>query len=61
MTEKKRRKLEELRKDEIVKVRVTAEQKRLFADAAERAGLDVSGWLRSLGIREAGQGKVGGK
>jgi hypothetical protein len=33
---------------------VTAEQKAALIEAAERAGLDVSAWLRSLGLREAG-------
>ena len=41
------------RKDELVRVRVTAEQRALFAAAAAKAGLDVSSWLRALGIREA--------
>jgi len=50
---KKRRKIQSERKEEMFRVRVTDEQKRLFAAAAQRAGLDVSGWLRSLGIREA--------
>ena len=44
---------EEARKGDLVRVRVTAEQRRLFAEAAARAGLDVSAWLRMLGVREA--------
>ena len=35
--------------------RVTAEQKRVLTEAAERTGLDVSAWLRVLGLREAAQ------
>lgn len=47
------------RKDDAIRVRVTADQKRLFAEASEREGLDVSVWLRMLGIREATKtGKV---
>lgn len=34
-------------------IRVTAAQKRILADAAERAGLDLSSWLRALGLRAA--------
>ena len=40
-------------KDEVIRVRVTAEQKTMLAAAAERAGYDVSTWLRGLGLREA--------
>ncbi len=41
------------RKGDLVRVRVTAEQRTMFAEAAAKAGLDLSSWLRSLGIREA--------
>jgi uncharacterized protein (DUF1778 family) len=51
----KRRKPKALRKDDMIRIRVTADQKRVLAEAAERAGLDVSAWLRVLGLREAGQ------
>jgi uncharacterized protein (DUF1778 family) len=40
-------------KDNLIKVRVTDDQKRLFADTAEAEGLDVSSWLRQVGIRAA--------
>ena len=50
---KKRRKKATERKDALVRVRVTEEQKALFIAAATKAGLDISSWLRSLGIREA--------
>ena len=43
-----------LRKDEMIRVRVTVEQKRLLSEAAHLYGLDVSTWLRVLGLREAG-------
>jgi hypothetical protein len=32
---------------------VTEEQKRTLTEAAEREGLDVSTWLRFLGLRAA--------
>ncbi len=41
-------------KDDMVRVRVTADQKRAMQDAADRAGLEVSAWLRQLALREAG-------
>lgn len=40
------------RKGDQIRVRVTEEQKVAFAKIADRAGLDVSAWLRSLGLRE---------
>ncbi len=49
----KRRKPRGLRKDDMIRIRVTAEQKRVMTEAAERTGLDVSAWLRVLGLREA--------
>jgi uncharacterized protein (DUF1778 family) len=52
----KRRKPRALRKEESIRVRVTEEQKRLLVARAERAGLDVSAWLRTVGLREAAQG-----
>jgi len=40
-------------KSDVVRVRVTSDLKLVFRDASEKAGLDMSGWLRQLGIREA--------
>jgi len=37
----------------MVRVRVTAEQKKALTAAADRAGLDVSSWLRAVGLAEA--------
>lgn len=51
----KRRKPKVQRKEDSIRIRVSAEHKKVLAEAAERAGLDVSSWLRSLGLREAGQ------
>jgi uncharacterized protein (DUF1778 family) len=41
-------------KDDVVRMRVTAEQKRAMASAAEREGLELSAWLRQLALRAAG-------
>ena len=54
------KKADDDRKDALVRVRVTEEQRRLFATAAARAGLDVSAWLRMLGMREAQGPEEGG-
>jgi len=40
-------------KEETIRIRVTEEQKRALIDAAKREGLDVSTWLRFLGLRAA--------
>lgn len=48
-----RRKPKALRKEDSIRIRVSAEQKKTLTAAAERAGLDVSSWLRALGMREA--------
>ena len=52
-----RRKPKSERKEDAILVRVTADQKATLQDAASRAGLDLSSWLRSLGLREAGMGE----
>ena len=49
----KRRKSKTQRKEQSIRVRVTEEQKKTLAARAEREGLDVSAWLRALGLREA--------
>jgi uncharacterized protein (DUF1778 family) len=41
-------------KDDLVRMRVSAEQKQALAEAAERAGLELSAWLRQLALRAAG-------
>jgi len=45
------------RKEEMVPIRMTAEQKATLAIAAERRGLPLSTWLLTLGLREAGEDK----
>jgi uncharacterized protein (DUF1778 family) len=42
------------RKEDVVRMRVTLEQKQALLAAAEREGLDVSAWLRQLALRAAG-------
>jgi uncharacterized protein (DUF1778 family) len=49
----KRRPRKAVLKDQNILIRVTAEQKRALVAAAERAGLELSSWLRALGLREA--------
>jgi hypothetical protein len=41
-------------KDDVVRIRVTAEQKQALVAAAERDGLELSGWLRQLALKAAG-------
>jgi len=48
-----RRKPKQHRKEQLVQIRVTAEQKRVMTEAADRVGLDLSSWLRQLGLRAA--------
>jgi len=41
-------------KDDVVRMRVTVEQKASMMAAAEREGLELSAWLRQLALRAAG-------
>ena len=41
-------------KDDVVRMRVSAEQKAAFVAAAGREGLDLSQWLRILALRATG-------
>lgn len=41
------------RKDDEIRIRVTVEQKRTLTEAATKAGLGLSPWLRSLAVQEA--------
>lgn len=50
-----RRKPASDRKDDFIKVRMTTDQKARLIAAANRAGMDVSTWLRALGLRAAGR------
>ena len=58
-SEAKRRKPPAERKEELIRVRVTPDQKKQLGEAASRAGLDVSSWLRTLGIGLATGAAVG--
>ena len=40
-------------KEDLIQIRVTAEQRRLLKEGADRAGLDLSSWLRMVGLRAA--------
>jgi len=41
-------------KDEVVRFRISAEQKAALDAAAAREGLDLSSWLRRLALQAAG-------
>jgi len=41
-------------KDDVVRMRVTGEQKAAMMAAAAREGLELSQWLRQLALRAAG-------
>ena len=45
-----RRKPRAQRKEQVIPVRVTAEQKAILMDKAQRRGLGVSTWLLNLGL-----------
>lgn len=53
MLRMKHRKTKQQRKEDTIRIRVTGEQKRTLIERAQREGLEVSAWLRSLGLREA--------
>jgi predicted HicB family RNase H-like nuclease len=50
----KRRKPKRQRKEGTIQIRVSFEQKEALVSAAHRAGLELSSWLRQIGLREAG-------
>ncbi len=50
---KKRRKPKALRKEDSIRIRVSDAQKKILTEAAIRAGLGVSSWLLTVGLREA--------
>jgi hypothetical protein len=51
--EGKRRKRPEDRKEDQIRVLMTAEEKTRLERAAKGVGLAVASWLRSVGLREA--------
>ena len=50
----KKRAAKAITKDDVVRMRVTVEQKQALTAAAERDGLELSQWLRQLALRAAG-------
>jgi len=50
---KKRRKPKALRKEDSIRIRVSDAQKKTLTEAATKAGIGVSSWLLTLGLREA--------
>jgi uncharacterized protein (DUF1778 family) len=48
-------------KDDVIRMRVTSEQKAAITAAAERDGLELSAWLRQLALRAAGVLPVDGR
>jgi uncharacterized protein (DUF1778 family) len=53
---KRRKALGDL-KEELIQIRVTAEQRQFLKEAAHRAGLDLSSWMRMVGLRAANEQK----
>jgi uncharacterized protein (DUF1778 family) len=41
------------RKEERIQVRMTTEQRQVMDDAAKKAGLDLSAWIRMVAIKAA--------
>lgn len=41
-------------KDDVVRMRISAEQKAALVAAAAREGLELSAWLRQIALRAAG-------
>jgi uncharacterized protein (DUF1778 family) len=51
----KRRKPRRERKEDLIQIRVTTEQRQVLKTAADRAGLDLSSWMRMVGLRAASE------
>jgi hypothetical protein len=49
----RRRKPASQRKEHLIRIRVTATQRKLFEKAAGRHGLELSAWARMILLREA--------
>lgn len=54
MDRMKRRKAKDERKDESIRLRLTAVEKEAFTKAAEREKRDLSGWLRWVASKASG-------
>ena len=53
MRKVKRRKPPALRKETVIRIRVTAEQRNALQEAANQMGLDLSSWLRERALASA--------
>lgn len=53
MRKLKRRKPNVLRKEDVIRMRVTAEQRKTMQDAAHQAGLELSSWIRERALSAA--------
>ena len=53
---KRRKPVRELKQD-LIQIRVTAEQREALREAADRAGLDLSSWMRMVGLTAANDQK----
>ena len=51
---KRRKTLREL-KQHLIQIRVTAEQREKLKEAADRSGLDLSSWMRMVGLKAAAE------
>jgi uncharacterized protein (DUF1778 family) len=51
---KRRKALRELKQD-LIQIRVTAEQRQTLKEAADRYGLDLSSWIRMVGLKAASE------
>jgi uncharacterized protein (DUF1778 family) len=54
MAKSPRKRSVKVTKDDVVRMRVTIEQKQALTNAAAREGLELSAWLRQLALRAAG-------
>ncbi len=54
-----RRKPRDERKEESIRIRVTASEKEAWETAAERDGRDLSGWLRFIANSASGEVRTG--
>jgi len=55
----RRRKVKAMRKDDQIRVLVTGSEKAELTEAANRAGLAVASWLRSVGLQAARRERPG--
>jgi len=54
MAQRKRAPAGKVLKDDLVRMRIPADQKAALIEAAAREGLELSAWLRQLALRAAG-------